>query len=110
RTRSDAVDARLGPRRGGVDRRTAGLAERLLALRAAVGGLGVHARVTRDELERAWCGADVDAERRARQHLAVPAMTDPRRRRIDVGLVSDRTAVASASDMHARGVACAGAL
>src|SRR6266545_24231 len=101
RPRAQNVGTRLGfADRARVERRATVLAERLLALAAALGGLDIDARRAGEDAKRPRRGADEHAECRAREDLAVGAVAHAGGRWIDLGLVADRAAVTGTRDLH----------
>src|SRR3954466_8793832 len=74
--------------------------ERLGGLIAPPAGLHVDLELPRQQPERAFLRRRNGAERRARETLAVGAVADRNRVRIDFGFVSDKAAMASAVDLQ----------
>src|SRR5215203_227017 len=100
RSGADHVDLRAGLRRGREDGRAAFRAKRLLALVSALPGLDIDRGLARGHSETVAADRHDGAKRRARQRLAIGAMTDRGLFRIGVTFVFDEAAMAAALDSH----------
>jgi hypothetical protein len=97
---TDTIDLRAIADGGGVDVGATVGTKRLHPAAAALGDLDVDFRFTGVKLEAVLDGREDRAERRARQLLAVGAVTDPGVHRLGLGLEGDLAAVASAVELH----------
>ena len=86
--------------RAGMDGRAAGLAEGLAARLPALRGLDVKARRAREQAEAARLGQNGGAKGRARERLAIRAMTNRHPRRVHLGLIADRATVTGPVHTH----------
>src|SRR5262245_66626861 len=96
------MDLRIGVCAGRVDRRAAMGAKRLRPLVSALSRLDVDLQLTLQEPEAAFFRLRHGAERRTRQGLAIGAVADRNRVRIDFSLVADEAAMTLAVDFHRR--------
>ena len=86
--------------RSSVNWRTTVAAERVSALCSALGGLDVNLRLTSEQQKSSGRCRDVGPIGRPRQRLAVGAVADPNRARVNLCLISNIAAMTAALDLH----------